>query len=93
MTEPFYKFYECDYYATGEGRSIWLMVDRNYGGTEEKFMEFVGSSYYYPSITELTQAEFMEKHNELLPHFLKVMVYREDQPFFEWKQAYYWNYS
>ena len=29
MTEPFYKYRVIDYCATGEGRSIWLMICPN----------------------------------------------------------------
>ena len=30
MTEPFYRFFVIDYLATGEGRSYWLKICRNY---------------------------------------------------------------
>ncbi len=99
MTEPFYRFFAIDYLATGEGRSYWLMICRNYqiiDGKDrqlEKFKEFVGCSHYFGGIDELTEEEFMVKYAEMIPHHVKVHIYRRDQPFFTWETHLHFNYS
>ena len=42
MTEEkeFYRYFAVDYVATGEGRSIWLMICRNYSPIDDKDREY-----------------------------------------------------
>ena len=68
MTEkPFYRFFVIDYFATGEGRSYWMTICRNYESYDgvdrekEKFSKFVDCDYYMRGFEELTEEEFMKK--------------------------------
>lgn len=91
--EEFYKFYEWQYYATGEGLIIYLMIDRNYGDSLETFRNFIGDEYYSNGILELQESEFMEKWKTLIPDYVKKMVALRNQPSFHWKQEIYLNYA
>ena len=101
MTEPFYRFFAIDYFATGEGKSYWLMICRNYpliddkDHQKDKFVNFIGmgAEYYMHGFDELTEEEFMEKYAKLIPEHVKVQVYRRDQPMFTWQQHLHVNYS
>jgi len=100
-TESFYRFFVIDYLATGEGRSFWLMICRNYpfigdkDRQKEKFKNFIGmgAEYYMHGFDELTEEEFMRKYDTLIPHHVKVQVHRRDQPMFTWQQHLHVNYS
>ena len=97
--KPFYRFFAIDYFATGEGRSFWLMICRNYQPTDdrdrqfEKFAKYVWDDHYLEIAEELTEEEFMEKYDTLIPHHVKVQVHRRDQPAFTWQTHLHFNYS
>ena len=100
MTEkPFYRFFVIDYFATGEGRSYWMTICRNYESYDdvdrekEKFSKFVDCDYYMRGFEELTEEEFMKKYNALIPEHVKVQIHRRDQPMFTWQQHLHVNYS
>ena len=96
---PFYRFFVVDYLATGEGRSYWLKICRNYQKIDdkdreyEKFAEFVGEPYYMELFEELVEDEFMNKYSTLVPENVRMMLYRRDQPAFTWETHYHFNYS
>jgi hypothetical protein len=96
---PFYRFFAIDYLATGEGRSFWLKICRNYQRVDdkdreyEKFKEFVDCDYYMECFEELTEEEFMKRYDTLVPHNVKMMLHRRDQPAFTWETHYHFNYS
>ena len=99
--ESFYRFFVVDYLATGEGRSFWLMICRNYpfigdkDRQKEKFKKFIGmgAEHYMHGFDELTEEEFMGKYDTLIPHHVKVQVHRRDQPMFTWQAHLHVNYS
>jgi len=101
MTEPFYRFFAIDYCATGEGRSFWLMICRNYpfigdkDRQKEKFVNFVGmgADHYMHGFEELTEREFLDKYTRFIPYFVAEMMQRRDQPFFTWETHLHFNYS
>ena len=101
MTEPFYRFFAIDYLATGEGRSFWLMICRNYKSyngkdrEKEKFVNFIGmsASYYMQGFEELTEEEFFKRYDNLIPERVRMMVEKRDQPIFTWQTHYHFNYS
>jgi hypothetical protein len=102
MTEqPFYRFFAIDYCATGEGRSFWLMICRNYqlidirDRQKEKFKNFVGvgADHYMHGFDELMQDEFLNKYGKLVPDYVIEMIAREDQPAFTWETHLHFNYS
>ena len=78
------------------------MICRNYQSVDdgkdrqkEKFKEFIGlgADYYMHGFEELTEDDFMEKYDTLIPHHVKVQVHRKDQPMFTWQQHLHVNYS
>ncbi len=100
MTDkPFYRFFVIDYLATGEGRSYWLMICRNYQRVDdrdreyEKFVKFVDCDHYMECFDELTEEEFMKKYDTLIPDHVKVHLQRRDQPFFTWETHLHFNYT
>ena len=96
---PFYRFFVIDYFATGEGRSYWLKICRNYQQIDdkdreyEKFVKFVDCDYYMECFEELTEDDFMNKYAKLVPENVRMMLHRRDQPFFTWETHYHFNYS
>lgn len=104
MTEPFYRFFAIDYFATGEGRSFWLKICRNYPPYKsiadtiidhdlERFIKFVDCDHYMQCFEELKEEEFMERYAHMIPEHVKVMLKRRDQPAFTWEVHYHFNYS
>ena len=99
MDEPFYKYRVIDYFATGEGRSIWLMICPNNSPSypvdylQNRWEKFVNVEYYLYGTEELTEEEFMKKYGSLIPHHIKAQVHRRDQPVFTWQQHLHVNYS
>jgi len=102
MTDkPFYRFFAIDYVATGEGRSVWLMICRNYPPIDnkdreyEKFVKFVGegADYYMHGFDELTEDEFLVKYGKMVSDYIVEMIARKDQPAFTWETHLHFNYS
>jgi hypothetical protein len=99
--KPFYRFFAIDYVATGEGRSYWLKICRNYQAIDdkdrdlEKFAKFVGegADYYMHGLEQPTEDEFLEKYGKLVPDYIIEMIARRDQPFFIWETHLHFNYS
>jgi len=99
--QPFYRFFAIDYLATGEGRSYWLMICRNYpfigdkDRQKEKFVNFVGmgADHYMHGFEELTEREFLDKYTRFIPYFVAEMMQRRDQPMFIWQTHLHFNYS
>jgi hypothetical protein len=95
----FYRFFVVDYFATGEGRSIWLKICRNYQSYDgvdrekEQWEKFVGHEYYLQISEEQTEKEFMERYEKLIPERVRIMVEKRDQPIFNWETHYHFNYS
>jgi hypothetical protein len=99
MTEPFYRFFAIDYLATGEGRSYFLTICRNYQKIDdrdreyERFAKFVDCDHYMQGFEELTEDEFLEKYGDLVPTPVLEMIKRRNQPAFTWETHYHYNYS
>ena len=101
MTEEkeFYRYFAIDYVATGEGRSIWLKICRNYLPIDdrdrafEKFAKFVGDDHYLQGFEELTEDEFLVKYGKMVSDYIVEMIARKDQPAFTWETHLHFNYS
>jgi hypothetical protein len=97
----FYRYFAIDYVATGEGRSIWLKICRNYLPIDnkdreyEKFVKFVGegADYYMHGFDELTEDEFLVKYGKMVSDYIVEMIARKDQPAFTWETHLHFNYS
>ncbi len=80
-----YRFFAIDYFATGEGRSIWLMICRNYQRGDdkdrelEKFVKFVGigADYYMHGFDELTERKFLDKYTRFIPYVIADMLQKK----------------
>lgn len=90
----FFNFYVADYIGTGEGRTIWIMIDRNYDKEQslKDMKEFVGE-YYERSIEEYTEEDFLKYYNSLLPGTVKNMIEKKNVPMMCFKQQFHFNYS
>ena len=100
MTDkPFYRYFAIDYVATGEGRSVWLKICRNYlpidnrDRQKEKFVKFVGDDHYLQGFEELTEDEFLVKYGKMVSDYIVEMIARKDQPAFTWETHLHYNYS
>ena len=97
--EPFYRYFAVDYVATGEGRSIFLMICRNYSPIDdkdreyEKFVKFVGNDYFIQCFEELTEREFLDRYTRFITYMIAVMIQKRNQPFFTWQTHLHFNYS
>ena len=99
--KEFYRYFAIDYCATGEGRSIFLKICRNYLPIDdrdrefEKFAKFVGegADYYMHGFEELKEREFLDKYTRFIPHMIAGMLQKKDQPFFTWETHLHFNYS
>ena len=95
----FYRYFAIDYVATGEGRSIWLKICRNYLPIDkrdrefEKFAKFVGDDHYLRGFDELTEDEFLVKYGKMVSDYIVEMIARKDQPAFTWETHLHFNYS
>ncbi len=80
-SESIYRYFAIDYFATGEGRSIWLMICRNYHRGDdkdreiEKFVKFVGigADHYMHGFDEITEREFLDKYTRFIPYVIADM--------------------
>ena len=97
--ELFYRFFAVDYIATGEGRSIYLMICRNHPSVDdrdrryEKFARFVDDDHYLQVAEELTEREFLDKYTRFIPYMIAEMMQERNQSFFTWKTHLHYNYS
>lgn len=84
--KSFYRFFAIDYFETGCGRSIWLMICRNYNRGDdkdreiEKFVKFVGigADHYMHGFDELTEREFLDKYTRFIPYVIADMLQKKN---------------
>jgi hypothetical protein len=82
---PFYRYFVIDYCATGEGKSVWLKICRNYQPIDDKdrdlerFAKFVGdgADYYMHGLEQPTLDEFLEKYGKMVPDYIVEMIARQ----------------
>ena len=98
MTDkPTYRFFAIDYFGTGEGRSIWLMICRHRLEVEEKdyeyekFVNFVNCDYYLPGFDELPERKFLDKYTRFIPNLIANML--RDKTIGTWKTHLHFNLS
>jgi hypothetical protein len=94
--KPFYRFFAIDYYATGEGRSVWLQICRYNLDQErdyefERFVKFVNCDYYLHGFDELTEREFLDKYSRFIPYLIANMLSRKTIG--TWKTHLHFNLS
>lgn len=87
-------FYVMDYFATGEGRTLMIMVDRS-SNLDLSMQEFVNfcSPYYAPLIKSYTKELFLERYGGYLPSPLRVMLnYSNDIPSLKFLQEFHFAF-
>ncbi len=92
------QFVVADYFATGEGRTIMLLITKAYGPSDpetnarEQFAKLFGD--YFAIGAEIITWEDMKKdyENFLPPAILKYMN-NPDAPGFSWHTSFHFNYS
>ncbi len=71
-------FAAIDYMATGEGRSVWLYIDSYYGQEEKELLlkNFANdvSPYYGHLVEDLTEEEFFNRYDNLVPATVKTYI-------------------
>ena len=97
MTESFYKYRVIDYFATGEGRSIWLQISRNncphypVDYSQKRWEKFVDVEYYLQGTEELTEEEFMKKYSSQIPD--RIISLMGEKTLSTWQSHYHFNRS
>ena len=98
MTDkPFYRFFAIDYCATGEGRSIWLMICPNSSPSypddylQKRWEKFVDIDFYLQGTEELEEREFLDKYTRFLPDVIAHML--REKSFGIWQTHLHFNWS
>lgn len=84
-----------EYYATGEGRAIMIMLSKNHkneDGFVEAFKDKFG--HYYSSGLELKDKDiFMKEYDKYLPEHVKKYLEKDDAFAYEYYSSVYINYA
>ena len=90
----FFVYYVVDYYATGEGRSVFLFVERNYD-KKESFKEVANwvGAFYAEGIEELTEEQFFIKYEDYIPNKIRRVLLEKNVPNMIFKQEHNLNYE
>ena len=93
MENSFFNFYVADYLATGEGRTIWIVIDCDC----DKVKSFEDAVYFMGSdnqlITQLAEEDFLKYYNSFLPGTVRNMIDKKNVSRMNFKQKFKFNYS
>ncbi|ATW62742.1 hypothetical protein SCBWM1_gp58 [Synechococcus phage S-CBWM1] len=92
--EPFFIFFEVEYYATGEGSTQYLGVERNCDkeALVRTAKERVGP-FYSHGLTELSEEEFLTKWSQILPPNITRLIKEKSPSQLSYWQELHLNYS
>ena len=92
--DAFFAYYVIDYTATGEGRTIYLFVERNYNEQDilDSIKETAGP-YYFKSLQRVSEEKFMTHYSSFIPGQVKRMIEKKNVPMFSFHQQFHFNYS
>ena len=107
LTEELYQFLACDYYATGEGRTVCLLITRAYPTVDDHpdntpavraALEFASEfdSFYLQGAENLTREEFLKRFGHHLPDYVHNILNAgvgEIPGNFNFKQTLHLNFS
>lgn len=81
------KYLVSDYFATGEGRTIMLMITYQ----EDFKVEFTErfNEYFAIGMEELDKKTFFKRYKDFIPKKVKHF----EHPWFEWHASFYFNLS
>lgn len=93
--DPYFTFYVCDHFETGCGSTLWIMIDCGWDKYKilENFRTFLGDTYYYGGIDELSEDTFMERYGSYLSEKVKKFLEAKDTSFFTYQQKLHFSYS
>ena len=77
VEKPLYRFFAIDYYATGNGRSIYLQISLNNHNDEhyeKEWKHFVNYEFYLQGEEKLEEREFLDRYTRLLPDMIAHML-------------------
>ena len=84
MTDELYHFLACDYYATGEARTVALLVTRAYPWADdtETSAEFRAQreftvkfgGFLTQGVEHLSRDEFLDRFEHHLPGYVQIML-------------------
>ncbi len=94
MTEDHFTCYVVDYFGTGEGRTIFLMISSHWDKGEilENFKSFLGTPHYYGGIDEFPEKVFLEKYGDYVPYKIRKMMKEKETSFFTFQQKFHFSY-
>jgi len=96
MTEDGFVFYVIDYYATGEGRTIFLVADRVYDEKSKDYLlesieKWIGS-YYIKGLEAVTKEKFFGEYGHLVPETIAKMILNRQAPGLSFKQEFHFSF-
>lgn len=96
MKEELYQFLVSDYYATGEGRTICILITRAYPWAEDYAEDEIikhsaeyranreftvkFGGWYAQGAENLTREQFLDKVGHYLPEFVRKILTDPEQP-------------
>lgn len=92
--ENIYQYRVIDYFASGEGRTIYLQISRANSPQypedyfENRWTQFV-EDFYMPATEELTETQFLERYTRLIPNAI-LRLHRE-KTLTIWQQHFHFN--
>jgi hypothetical protein len=93
MENSYFNFYVADYLATGEGRTIWIVIDCDCDKVKssEDAVYFMGSDNQL--IKQYTEEDFLKYYNSFLPGTVRNMIDKKNVSRMNFKQKFKFNYS
>ena len=94
VEKPLYRFFAIDYYATGNGRSIYLQISLNNHNDEhyeKEWKHFVNYEFYLQGEEKLEEREFLDRYTRLLPDMIAHML--REKSLTIWQQHLHFNRS
>jgi hypothetical protein len=102
-----FTYLVCDYSATGEGRTVSVLVQRDYvyersyvdgeNKTREERMRAAFAStfgdFWAIGVEELTQKDFEEQYIWTMPEMVYDLITEDDPPGFAWHTQIHFNFS
>lgn len=101
-----YHYLVSDYSATGEGRTVAILITRAFTRTPDEtktttpeerakreFKEYFGG-WMAHGVEHLSKEDFMKRYASYLPELTRNMINSDDQPFnLNFRQEFHFNFS
>lgn len=90
--KEFFLYYVIDYMGTGEGRTIYLFIERNEEGVLRSLKQTV-DPFYFDYIEQVSEEKFFNYYSNLIPAQVKATIESRNVPSLSFQQMYHFNYS